>query len=304
MAVQVQTSLGTFVPASILAAMTEDVRASLSLEIAHNLRSRWIALAQQSLTTTLKDYLPAIQQERLEGQAAVVSLVGAVPNTIEHGSPAYDMRKTLLGPNVPIVVRGSGKRGMQRGKDGTLYRSIPFRHQTPGSGNGPQAMRHAKPMGHAYQGSLGEQAARDLGKAIHAAAKKLTPSTSEPHFLKGQGVVTTNTKGKVQSHKTQAMQRPHMQARLPAGTAGATKLRPHHSTDIYAGMVRLQKTYRKATQASYMTFRTISTRNMTGWQHPATPGANLMKQLEQELPEIAQGVINNFVAGAHGALSP
>jgi hypothetical protein len=43
------------------------------------------------------------------------------------------------------------------------------------------------------------------------------------------------------------------------GEGMAPKLRDHHKTDIYAGMIREEKTYEEDTQAQYMTFRTIST---------------------------------------------
>lgn len=301
MAIQVQTTLTAFLPAKVLQSLDSAVKANLSLQIAKTLRARWMSLADEKLTTQLQTYRDGIQQEHLRGQAAVVSLLGDAPNRLEHGSPAYDMRDTLLGPKVPIVTRGSGQKGKMQDKTGGYYRAIPFRHQTPGRSGKPSSMRLAKPMGHAYAKSLGAEAAKDIGKAIYAAARKLSPTVSEPHRLAGQQTAKTGNAGARTSKALAPMKPQTFAARLGAGVGGVGKLRPHHKTDIYAGMVRLQKTYQKATQGSYMTFRMISTRNPVGWQHPATPGAQLMKTLAEELPVMAEAVVNNFLRSMSGA---
>lgn len=301
MAVQVQTSLDSFVPSALLAALTDEMRSNLALSIASIVETRWRALAAEKLTTALTKYTQSIQQAHLEGQAAVVTLLGDDANRTEHGVAAYDMRSTLVGPNVPVVTRGSGQRGKQVLKGGGgYYRAIPFRHQTPGKGSGPKAMRLGKPMGHADSSNMGADAARAMGKAVHAAAKKLTPTLSEPHRLKGQKTAGSHARPGNPA-KLAPMHRVTWGTHLPSGVGGAQKLRPHHKTDIYAGMYKMQETYQKATQNTYMTFRTISTRNSVGWQHPATPGVQIMKQLQDELPVIAKEFIDHFLASAQGA---
>lgn len=306
MALQIIKELGGMAPAGLLDNLTQEMCQNLSLQIAAQIRSVWVNMANEAMTTSATDYTNGIQEARLEGQGAVVSLLGEKPNRLEHGEPAYDMRDRLLGPGVPIVSRGSGQRGKQQtkatGAGAGYYRSIPFRHQTPGKTGAPSAMRLAKPMGHAYQRQMGVQEAHAMGKAIHAAAKRLAPTVTEPHRLHSSATPSgkrakdfRGTAGKMAT-----MQRPIHGARLPAGVGGAKKLRPHHSTDIYAGMQKMQDTYRQAVQNTYMTFRTISTRKTTGWQHPGSPGAQLMRKLDAELPELAKEVFAAFAYGAQG----
>jgi hypothetical protein len=82
--------------------------------------------------------------------------------------------------------------------------------------------------------------------------------------------------------------------KLRAGAGGAKKLQPWHSTDPYAGMVKREKTYSKATQTGgYKTFRTISTNPDTrkfmkgrsgggvevGWIHPGIDARNLLPEV-------------------------
>jgi hypothetical protein len=282
MAVQIETSLKDFAPAHIIDTLSAVAQQSIAETIAQVIRQRWIKMADQLSTSSTADYLAGIQPVRREGDAAIVSLVGALPNSLEHGQPAYDMRDTLLGPNVPIVARGQG-RGKQQGKDGGFYRSIPFRHQTTGT-----VGRSSSAMGSAYTKSMGEDAAKELGKAVYKHAKALAATTSEPHKLK------SSAKGYTEQRKV------HYGARLPAGVGGAKLLKPHHKTDIHAGMYRMQKTYKKATQNYYMSFRTISTKNTTGWQRKATPGFGIMAKLAAELPEIGSKAIDSFLRHAGG----
>lgn len=297
MSLQIYTDLDVLLPDALLNSLTDQVRAAMALDIATELRSRWITLAKQRLKSSLSKYEAGIQDAHLEGQAAVVTLLGDVPNRLEHGSPAYDMRTTLLGPGVPIVPARSGQRGKHQGKAGGYFRSIPFRHQTPSKGGfNASTMRHAKTMGAAYRGMMGDGEAEKLGKAIYAVAKKLGGTTSEPYKLAGQK--TTTKTGTSKRARLATMGPPKYANRLPSGLA--PKLRPHHSTDIYAGMVKAQATYRNATQSSYMTFRTISTNKTTGWQMPAQPGVQIMADLQNEVASIAEGVLRNFLRSGLG----
>jgi hypothetical protein len=198
-------------------------------------------------------YAQGIKETKVLKTGAVVALVGVMPNLLEHGQSPYDMHDTLLGDKVPVVERGSGKRGKLKKKDGSgFYRAIPFRHATPTSRG-----RLGAPMGSAYADMPG--VSKDLGKQIYKAAKLLAPTTGMP----GKPI--------------------QWGGRLAAGMA--PKLRPHHHSDIYAGMVKQTKVYKKATQNQYTTFRMIST-GSPGWQHKGTMGAMLVpKVLEVILRE-------------------
>jgi len=76
------------------------------------------------------------------------------------------------------------------------------------------------------------QQARALGKKIHRAMLKIDASRSHPRTRVSWG------------------------GRLPSGMA--PKLKPHHKSDIYAGMVRSKKQYEADDQPTHSTFRRVS----------------------------------------------
>jgi len=117
-------------------------------------------------------------------------------------------------------------------------------------------------MGSAYAGHPAVQDARKLGQSIYAAAKKLRASVGMPGEPTQWG------------------------GRLPEGLA--PKLMPHHSTDIYAGMVKNAKAYENATQNNYQTFRMISESVPEKFHHPGVEAAHIaddvVKYVETMIP--------------------
>jgi len=230
-------------------------------EIAALARAQWVALAQEKLRSTRADYLRGLTAVRWQGRSAVIALVGVWPNVLEHGKPSWDLRETLL-------VAGK-VRSVKRSKEGYLYLAVPFRHTGPG---GPGA----RAMGRAYGELLGKESGRRLGRQLAARAKELEATRTAPL---GGG---TRWGGRLNTEDLQ----------LP-------KLREHHVTDIYSGMVRQEKTYRKATQSQYTTWRMISDNpasirsNVAGansWTHPGIQAAGLLSQVRrfvaQEAPQL------------------
>jgi hypothetical protein len=100
-----------------------------------------------------------------------------------------------------------------------------------------------------------------LGKEVYGAAKGLEATRSRPGLGAKYG------------------------GRLEAGMA--PKLRDHHKTDIYAGMIREEKTYEAATQSQYVTFRTISTRVTTGWIRGPIAARNYAEKVADFVVRIA-----------------
>jgi hypothetical protein len=261
----VQTALGAFASPEIIQSVIADVMSGA--------RDKWVKLAGERLHSTRRDYINGIQEVEVEGLSASVSLVGQLPNMVEVGIDAFDMHDTLLGPNVPVVPAGSGLRGKHNILDkkgmptGKFWRTIPFSHQGPNTvGQGGGA-----PVGSQYVGHDAVGDAAKLGRKIWRAAQKLTPSTGMP------------------GGKTQ------WGTRLPEGFA--PKLMPHHTTDIYAGMVKLQKVYANATQNSYATFRRISDNVPDKFLHPGIPAAHLADEVDAY---IKQNVVAAFAALLNG----
>jgi hypothetical protein len=262
--------LELLVPDDLAQQLAQDVAAQAITDIADYARAFWIHLAQEGLVESQSSYIAGIQEvETVPGDplARAITLSGAMPNAIENDQSAYDMHNTLLGPNVPVVKRGSGMKGKYAKKGGGYYRPIPFAHTGPKSVGAT-----GTPIGRPFLKQGGNaQSVEKMAKRIFDAAKKLSPTTGMP----GQKI----TYG----------------GRLPAGMA--PKLQPHHKTDIYAGMIRQQKTYKKATQSTYTTFRTIST-GSRGWIRAATKGRKFAQRTAEEVKNsIAPGVFKQILGG-------
>lgn len=268
------------VPASLLAGLSQEALTQVARNIADGARAHWVGMAKEELQTSRRDYIRGIQPTTTGTGTATVALLGVLPNVIENGMPATDLRKTLLGPSVPVAPEGmKGKRETLKGNE--FYRAIPFRHQAYGT-----AGTKAPPMGSAYEKA--EEGAGILGKDIYKAAKALAPTVSDPYT------------GKVDYGE-----------RLPAELTG--KLKPHHKSDIYAGMIREEKTYERATQSSYMTFRMIAThrtirvpgkgkrkrrirvKSTVGWQRRATEGVRFAEKSAEHASSIATGAIKTYL---------
>lgn len=262
--------LDQMVPKDILDALSLDVTDQLVRDIADAARAEWIRLAGKDLRTTRRDYLNGIQPVQMRGKGtAVITLLGELPNIIEEGMDTLDLHDTLLGPNVPISEPGNYGKHLKVMKGGGLgyYRAIPFRHATPGTGGAV-----GQPMGRLYRESAyGEDFVKKfkkLGKDVYGAAKELKPTKGDPYGKVSYG------------------------GRLPEGMA--PKLKPHHATDIFAGMIREEKTYVEATQSQYMTFRTIST-GSPGWIRPATTGRHYAKKVGDYVARMAPKALDAFV---------
>lgn len=153
-----------FVPEALLAALSPAVLEETLAAIMDGTRAFWIAQASV-LTSSRREYIDGIQPVHQEGLHASIDLVGVLPNLVEQGQEPYDMRKTLLVP---------GAKGVKTGADGKRYRSVPFRHQTPGTAG----LGGGAPMGDPYKGVVENSAA--MGREIYKAAKALPPGKGLP----------------------------------------------------------------------------------------------------------------------------
>lgn len=250
------TVTGDLLPPDLVLDVPDDLVQAVISSVMAGARDVWVKRAQERLSSSRRDYINGIQEVELEDMSGSISLVGQLPNMIEGGASAFDMHDTLLGPDVPIAM-GPGQRGKHVTEDGKFWRVIPFRHQTPGTaGQGGGA-----PMGTQYAGHGGVADAVTLGKRVYAQARKLGATTRAPGGPTKWG------------------------DRLPSGMAPL--LKPIHSTDIYAGMVRQEKKYASATQSSYVTFRVISENVPWKWQHPGIVAVNISDEVHAYVERVA-----------------
>lgn len=275
--------LSDLVPEELLMQASPDVVRAVVRNVMDGARAFWIKRAGEKLHSTRRDYINGIQPVEEGDGWAGVALLGVLPLMVEEGASAFDMHNTLLGPNVPVA--GPGQRGKHVIKHGPakggFYRVVPFRHQVPGTiGQGGGQV-----MGEAYEGHPGVPNAKALGLAVWTAAKQLAATRGMP------------------GGKTQ------WGGRLPSGMApllrGAPKFIPGlnryaapHAADIYAGMVRNSKTYAKATQNTYSTFRVISDSQPDKWLHPGIQAANLSDDVMTYVADNAEkAFVAMFTAG-------
>lgn len=265
--------LDVLIPAQVIAYLDDLTLSSVLDKIANAARVKWINTAKSELHTTRQEYISGIQEVDLAIGSASIALTKEVPNLIENGMSAMDLRDTLLGQAVPVAP--FGQKGKREAKAGHYYRAIPFRHAVAGSD-----FSVGVPMGFSY-GKLGEDVER-MGKAVHKAAKKLAPTIGEPYKINKWG------------EKLKA----GLKYKNEAGEMSKVyKLKPHHKTDIYAGMTKIQKTYEKATQSQYLTFRTISQATGTGWLRPETQGKHFAEKVSAFVAEIAPKAFSDYVDG-------
>lgn len=269
--------LESLVPQALLAGLSNKAVNEILFGIADAARAEWVRLAGKTYFTTRRDYVRGIQPVRLRPGVATISLVGDLPNMLEHGMPAQKLHETLLGPKVPLVPMG--QRGKHRSKDGGEYRAIPFRHATPTAGGAV-----GQPMGRPYTGHDLVEDAKELGMKVYELASQLDPTIGKPGGKMAYG------------------------GRLGAGPSKdayaalkVPKLRDDHAVDIYAGMIRSEKKYEKATQSFYMTFRTIAKgpdgkpRNSSDWITKKREGDMLHKKVDAFVQEIAEGAVKAYV---------
>lgn len=95
--------------------------------------ANWQALAKRRLNSTLPEYLQNIIKVDKGRFAKQLELTGILPNMIEQGASAFDMKENFKkSQRVQYTVPVYSARGKQIRKGGDWYLTIPFRHGTPG----------------------------------------------------------------------------------------------------------------------------------------------------------------------------
>ncbi len=233
-------------------------------ELAEMARAEWVRLAQTELKSTAQDYILGLTPiEYYGGNWAQIRLVGWLPNALEQGSPPFDMKPGLLaGPHAKIS------------KKGVRYNIVPFRHATPGT----TGRNVGAPM--PITGMTKKGNPRSL---VYTAAKKLAVSTESPT---GKTVWGGKT-GEFGGLGRRSMLPVHAWTdgkgvMLLAGRPGPYTWK--HSP--YAGMYKIAKTYAKATQAKYMTFRVVSDNSdPNSWWHPGFKARHFSEKVAKFIEE-------------------
>jgi len=78
------------------------------------------------------------------------------------------------------------------------------------------------------------------------------------------------------------------------------KLKEHHKTDIYDGMIRQEAAYKEGVQTTYSTFRTISEAVPEGWIRPPTNPRHFAKRTQDFIARMAPKAFQAFVGQIGG----
>lgn len=238
-------------------------------------RDHWMGLAMSELRTSKDDYIAALREfpPEINGMTGRVFLSNKprLAGMLEEGRNSWDLRETVLGGPRTKVSATTGRR----------YVSVPFRHYTPGHGT------FGRVMG-------AEGATSKLGRSIYSAARKLLPYS--PGLL-GQ---------LFEAHPDVERSVLRSMVRLDPGTGGAEKLREHHTTDVYAGMVRQVQQDGGRKSSHYTTWRTISDRNPDkpappeSWRHPGLEKRDFASRVASYVESQWAAVVGG-AAGGEGA---
>ncbi len=177
---------------------------------------------------------------------------------------AEDIERGRPARDQKVMLQTSKKtRVVKRGKNaGSKYLIIPFRHNIPNNES------HAKAM-------------PDL---VYAQAKMLTKSR----------ILSVGTRISATGHSV-AQNKYEWGERLPEGLM--PKLKPHHTTDIYAGMVRFDTSSGKQKSSSYLTFRIMGGWQSNKWIIPQQPALPLAKFTYDTIAPLFVSTINRIVGG-------
>lgn len=138
-------------------------------------------------------------------------------------------------------------------KKGIAYNIIPFRHAVPG-------------------GTKNTAVGRVMPKDIYKQARAMKAS------VEGKGMTVWGGKLTGTEHKYGPGKNP---------TTGAP-----HKAGKFEGMVRIEKTYERATQNKYMTFRVVSEKSDPGsWYHPGYPAYHIADQVKNYCRPHVEAVI-------------
>lgn len=237
--------------------------------VANEAAARWkSAVMHAPLAQHEKEAYVASITWQMDGPfAAEVSASYAGAGPIESGRPARDL-KQAIGKSTKARVVPSGPHAGQK------YLIVPFRHNTPGN------VAHARAM----------------PDSVYDLASKLPKSRVVGQYLQPNVNGILDASGVLVQAVRSAYQ---WGGSLPAGLA--PKLRQHHATDPYAGMVRMETSAGGKKSSAYLSFRTMGQWS-AGWVVPARPGLNLAQGVAAEMQPLAEqairGAVEHAITGA------
>lgn len=245
--------------------MLQYVVREVTAQIAHN----WDNQAKLNLHSTRDMYRNSLVVGERGRFTGLVTLLHKLPNMIEDGASAFDIKKGFeLSPKAKHKA------------DGGWYITVPFRQATPGALGESEVFSNIMP---------GE---------IHSAVKNFRGrETAMVGFMKGR-VDRIADRLKLDQIPDQ-YKAPTVR---PAITTKNASFEAYtHKNSIYEGMQKSEKTYESATQGTYVTFRRVSDNSdPMSWIHSGFVAHNLaQKALDAtNVPHEVDKAVDDYLAAA------
>ena len=198
--------------------------------------------ANDNLNSTRQTYKRNINRPEIGRLKASITLTGQLPNMIEQGASAFDMKDGF-----------SRSRKAKRTRGGGWHLTIPFRYASAGAVGENEAFAGVLPA------------------EVYGLAKGLKGKTTREGGKKG-GRLDMNQLGAV-GHGVIGKRK----GISGSGLSESQEAEYTHKAPKFLGLQRNQKTYQAATSSSYVTFRRVSSNSdVNSWIHRGLKAADLM----------------------------
>lgn len=225
--------------------------------------ANWEALAKQRLNSTLPEYTQHLIKVDKGRFAKQIVLTGVLPNMIEQGASAFDMKEGFKkSRKVKYTIPVYNKKGKQVYKGGDWYLTIPFRIGTPGT------------LGQAgFTGEMPQEIYDIMRK--RAAGKGLTASElPSPYDVPQSREAIVNEQGQLLYAAYQ------------------------HRNSIYEGLTKRKAQYGNASQNTYGTFRRAGANSdPMSWIHKGIKSYGLAEEAvdKTDVETIVENEVTTFL---------
>lgn len=248
---------------NLLGAAAERLTQQVVDDVTAEVYRKWARQAAQGLNSTRNEYVRSIYLGEKGKFRNVLVLRGMLPNMLEFGVEAFDMKAGFA---------KSAK--AKRSKKGGWYLTIPFRWATPGS--------------------LGENAvfANVMPVDVYSLARQLSPRRSTVGASRpGQALPASALPARHQGAKTRAAVSNALTGQhFPAYT---------HRNPLLEGLQRNEHTYQHVKQNTYQTFRRVSDKSdPNSWIHSGLKQRDFATKAMQtvDFDTVVNNSVDNFLS--------
>lgn len=241
----------------------QDLQRNVLWEVSQAIIYNWREEAHRSLKGSRSAYINGIQQPDIQDNISIIELIGSLANMLESGASPFDMK---------VGFAKSDKRTIK--EKGGWFLTVPFRWSTPDALGENEAFSFK--MNKEVYGIVKDYTASQSGVNKKVIYGKRLSENELPKHLQG-----TLTRKEIKNDEGNVLY-------------GSYK----HKSNIFAGMTKMQKTYEKATQSQYVTFRRVSDlSDPLSWIHPGFVAKNFADKAvsQTDVNAVVDNTANQFL---------